>query len=112
MKKLLWYISMAIIFFNMVVAIAFPDYPVVDNVLTNLCVVAALFMLYVFFFEKKTSTVVSTLTLVFGLSGITKLVFDFISMNSFLANLVLVSITGLALLIVFLPVALNKLIRQ
>ncbi|HLG34871.1 MAG TPA: hypothetical protein VI757_08340 [Bacteroidia bacterium] len=112
MKKILWLSSIAIIFVNTLFAVAFSAYPFLDSMLTSFCVLAILFMLYVFFFEKKTSTIINTASLLFGLAGIAKLVFDFIRYDNFVLNIVLLGITVSVMLIVFLPFIIERMVKE
>lgn len=112
MKKIFWFGSIAIIFVNTLFAAAFPAYPFLDNMLTGFCALAIIFMLYVFFFEKKTSTILNIASLTFGLTGIAKLLFDFIALDNFVVNIILLGITAIVTLIVFLPLITGRTVKQ
>ena len=112
MKKILWFSSIAIIFVNTLIEVTFPAYPFLDNLLTGFCVLAITFMLYVFFFEKKKSTIINTVSFVFGLAGIAKLVFDFIAFDNFIFNMVLLGITTSLMLILLLPVVIGRMAKE
>jgi hypothetical protein len=112
MKKILWYCSLSVIFFNTLIAIGIADYPVLNNILINFSALAVVFMLYVVFFEKKSSTILRNISVVFGLAGLTKIIFDIISLESFVANAILLGITTATLLIVFLPVLIQAFVQD
>ncbi len=88
------------------------DYPVINNTLINFSALAVVFMVYVVFFEKKTSVILRNISLVFGLAGLTKIIFDIISLHSFVANAILLGVTTSTLLIVFLPVFIEVFIHD
>jgi hypothetical protein len=96
----------------MVIAITVVDYPVLDNMLINFSALAVVFMVYVVFFEKKTSVILRNISLVFGLAGLTKIIFEIISLDNFIANAILLGITTSTLLIVFLPVFIEVFIQD
>jgi hypothetical protein len=108
----MWYCSLAIIFLNTIIAITFTGYPIVNNMLLNFSALAVVFMVYVVFFEKKTSTILRSISLVFGLAGLTKIIFEVISLHSFVANAILLGITTSTLLVVFLPVFIEVFIQD
>lgn len=112
MKKVIWYCSLAVIFLNTLIAMSLTDYPVINNTLLNFSALAVVFMVYVVFFEKKTSTILRNISLIFGLAGLTKIIFDIISLQSFAANAVLLGITASTLLIVFLPVFIEAFVQD
>src|SRR5436190_3725586 len=112
MKKIMWYCSLAIIFLNTVMAMSHDDYPVVNNTIINFSALAVIFMVYVVFFEKKSSTILRNISLVFGLAGLTKIIFDIISLHSFVANAILLGVTTSTLLIVFLPVFIEAFVQD
>ncbi len=96
----------------MVIAITVVDYPVLDNMLINFSALAVVFMVYVVFFEKKTSVILRNISLVFGLAGLTKIIFEIISLDNFITNAILLGITTSTLLIVFLPVFIEVFIQD
>ena len=112
MKKIIWYCSLAVIFLNTVITMYVVDYPVINNTLINFSALAVVFMVYVVFFEKKTSIILRNISLVFGLAGLTKIIFEVISLHSFAANAILLGITTSTLLIVFLPVFIEAFIQE
>lgn len=112
MKKIIWYCSLAVIFLNSVIAIYVTDYPILNNMLINFSALAVVFMVYVVFFEKKTSIILRNISVVFGLAGLTKIIFDIISLHSFIANAILLGATTSTLLIVFLPVFIEVFIHD
>jgi hypothetical protein len=112
MKKIFWFCSILIIFINTLFVVAFPAYPFAESVLTSFCVLAILFMLYVFFFEEKTSTFLRMTSLVFGLAGLMRVVFQIISLDNFVLNIVLLGITFTVMLIVFLPAIIGKMVKD
>jgi low temperature requirement protein LtrA len=112
MKKILWFSSILIIFINSLFVVAFPAYPFVESVLTSFCVLAILFMLYVFFFEEKTSKFLRTTSLAFGIAGLTRIVFQIISLDNFVLNIVLLGITFTVMLIVLLPAIIGKMVKE
>ena len=112
MKKIIWFCSLGVIFLNTAIATTVADYPVVNNTLINFSALAVIFMIYVVFFEKKSSTILRNISLVFGLAGLTKIVFDIISLDSFVANAILLAVTASTLLIVFLPVFINVFLQD
>ena len=97
---------------NTAIATTVTDYPVLNNTLINFSALAVMFMVYVVFFEKKSSTILRNVSLVFGLAGLTKIVFDIISLDSFVANAILLAITASTLLIVFLPVFIEAFVQD
>jgi hypothetical protein len=112
MKKIVWYCSLAVIFFNTIIAMAITDYPVINNTLINFSALAVLFMVYVVLFEKKTSTILRNTSVIFGLAGLTKIIFDVIALHSFVANAILLGVTTSTLLVVFLPVFIEVFIHE
>lgn len=109
MKKIIWYCSLAVIFLNTAIATFVIDYPVLNNTLINFSALAVVFMVYVIFFEKKTSTILRNVSLVFGLAGLTKIIFEIISLENFIANAILIAATASTLLVVFLPVFISAI---
>jgi len=112
MKKIVWFCSLGVIFLNTAIATAVNDYPIVNNTLLNVSVLAVLFMLYVVLFEKKSSIILRNISIVFGLSGLTKIIFEIISLHSFVANAILLAITTSTLIVVFLPVFIQIAIKE
>ena len=112
MKKILWFCSLGVIFLNTAIATTVSGYPAINNTLINFSALAVLFMVYVVFFEKKTSTILRNTSLIFGLAGLAKIIFEFISVDSFAANAILLGITASTLIIVFLPVFVNAFIQE
>ena len=112
MKKTLWFSSIAIIFLNMIIAIFLTDYPLVNNIFLNFSLAAIVFMCYVIFFEKKTSTVIRTVSVIFGLAGLARVVFEIISVQSFTSRAILLGLTAVTLLIVFVPVAVQNALKD
>jgi hypothetical protein len=107
MKKILWFCSLAVIFLNTAIATVVIDYPVLNNILLNFSVLAIVFMVYVIFFERKTSIILRNISVIFGLAGLTKIIFEIISLESFAANTILLGIMVSTLLVVFLPVFIS-----
>lgn len=112
MKKILWFCSLGVIFLNTAIATTVDNYPVINNTLINFSALAVIFMVYVIFFEKKNSTILRNISLVFGLAGLTKIIFNIISLDSFAANAILLGITTATLLIVFLPVFISVFVQD
>jgi hypothetical protein len=112
MKKIIWFSSLAIIFLNMIIAIFLNDYPLVNNILLNFSIAAILFMFYVIFFEKKTSAVIRAVSIVFGLAGLARVVFEIISVQSFESRAILLGLTAATLLIVFVPVVVQNAMKE
>jgi hypothetical protein len=112
MKKIVWFCSLGVIFLNTALATTVKDYPVVNNTLLNFSALAVVFMVYVAFFEKKSSVILRNISLVFGLAGLTKIIFEFISLHSFTANAILLGITTSTLLVVFLPVLIEAFVQD
>ena len=112
MKKIIWFCSLGVIFLNTAIAVSVNDYPIINNTLINFSALAVIFMVYVVFFEKKSSTILRNISLVFGLAGLTKIIFDIISLHSFVANAILLGITTATLLIVFLPVFIEAFVQD
>jgi len=107
MKKFFWFTSMATIFLNTVIAIFFNDYPLVSNILLNLSILAIVFMAYVIFIEKKTSTVTRSLSILFGISGIANVVFKIVSLQNDLINIIL----GCILLAAIITIGFSLLVK-
>jgi len=59
-------------------------------------------MFFVLFFENNISTHLRSMPLVFGLAGVIKLVLSFLLLNSFLHNIILLSIISTTILTVFI----------
>jgi hypothetical protein len=112
MKRILWFSSIAVIFLETLSEVAFPFEPLQDLILAMLCVCGTGFMFYVFFLEKKTSTIVSVASLVFGIAGAIKLATEFVVPGSFLVNIILLGITISLILIVFLPAFIGRTIKE
>src|SRR5689334_21029017 len=112
MKKVIWFCSLGVIFLNTAIATAVKDYPLVNNTLLNFSALAVMFMVYVVFLEKKSSTILRNISIVFGLAGLTKIIFEFISLHSFVANAILLGVTTSTLLIVFLPVFIEVFVHD
>ena len=96
----------------MIIAIFLNDYPLVNNILLNFSIAAIMFMFYVIFFEKKTSTVIRAVSIVFGLAGFARVVFEIISVQSFASRAILLGLTAVTLLIVFVPVAVQSAMKE
>ena len=112
MKKAFWLTSLTIIFINMIIPFIALDYSFMKSIMMSVSVLAIVFMLYVVFFEKKTSTVIRTISIIFGLAGLTRVIFIIISLDSFVANLVLACILFSTIVTVFVPVIFERFIKE
>ncbi|MBK5284894.1 MAG: hypothetical protein JJE25_05795 [Bacteroidia bacterium] len=112
MKRILWLSSLTMIFLNMIIAILFMDYPVLNNIFVNLSVLAVGYLVYVVFFEKKISAIIRNISIVFGLTGLSNVVFNIISLHIFAVNFALASILFLTLGIIFSKVIIQSFLRE
>jgi len=112
MKRILWLSSLTLIFLNMIVAILFIDYPVLNKILVNLSILAVGYLVYVVFFEKKISGIIRTISIVFGLTGLSNIVFNIISLHSFEVSIALAGVLLLTVGIIFSQLIIQSFLRE
>ena len=89
MKKgrVISFAGMMIVLANLVVGLIWPSYDVFNNILVCFSILSSTVMFYLIFSHSRVSTFPFALSVIFGLSGLTKIFFSIFSDNHWRNNL-------------------------
>lgn len=85
-------IGLAIVLANLLAGLFYPDYNVFNNILVSFSILSTTIMFYVIFSHQKVTTFPFALVLIFGLSGLTKLILSIFSDDHWRNNMLILSI--------------------
>ena len=80
-------VGLMIVIINILVGLFHPQYDVFNNILVNFSILSSTIMFFMIFSNAKVKTFTFALSVIFGLSGLTKLVFSFFSDDHWRNNL-------------------------
>ena len=108
MKKgrVISFAGMIIVLANLVVGLVWPSYDVFNNILVCFSVLSSTVMFYLIFSHSRVSTFPFALSVIFGLSGLTKIAFSIFSDNHWRNNLLVFLIMIITVLESFIIMAI------
>lgn len=87
--------GLAIVLTNLLVGLVYPNYNVFNNILVSFSILSTTIMFYVIFSHQKVTTFPFALVVIFGLSGLTKLVLSIFSDDHWRHNMLILSIMAI-----------------
>lgn len=88
-------IGLGIVLINLLVGLVYPMYNVFNNILVSFSILSTTIMFYLIFSHQKVTTFPFALSVIFGLSGLTKLVLSIFSDDHWRNNMLILSIMGI-----------------
>jgi hypothetical protein len=87
--------GLAIVLINLLVGLVYPMYNVFNNILVSFSILSTTIMFYLIFSHHKVTTFPFALAVIFGLSGLVKLVLSIFSTDHWKNNVWILSIMGI-----------------
>lgn len=88
-------IGLGIVLINLLVGLFYPMYNVFNNILVSFSILSTTIMFYLIFSHQRVTTFPFALSVIFGLSGLTKLILSIFSDDHWRNNMLILSIMGI-----------------